>query len=78
MAEEKTPDVLGQTIVNFARDGTFPEEDEISKSYLEEGALASALKAVETARSELEVSILKLLYGNDSLYMNLNADDVVG
>jgi hypothetical protein len=61
MAEAKAPSVLGQTIVNFARDGMFPEEDEVSKGYVDGEALASALKAVQTARSELEVSTSKLL-----------------
>lgn len=50
-----SPEVLGETIVKFARDGIFPEEDEISKSYVEGTALASALQAVQDARGELEV-----------------------
>lgn len=52
-----SPEVLGQTIVNFAKDGQFPEDDEISKSYVEETALASALQAVQNARTELEDEI---------------------
>jgi hypothetical protein len=50
------PKVLGQSIANFARDGVFPGDDEVSKSYVEGGVLALALEAVATARSELEVS----------------------
>lgn len=51
------PVALGQSIANFARDGEFPGDDEVSKSYVEGEALESALQAVVTARSELEVSI---------------------
>lgn len=50
------PKALGQSIANFARDGAFPGDDEISKSYVEGEALALALQAVTEARSSLEVS----------------------
>ena len=50
------PQALGQSIANFARDGVFPGDEEISKSYVEGEALALALQAVTAARSALEVS----------------------
>lgn len=62
MADGQAPSVLGQTIVNFVRDGVFPEDDEVSKSYVEGAALASALNAVVTARAELEVGVPELLF----------------
>jgi hypothetical protein len=51
------PKALGQSIANFARDGVFPGDEEISKSYVEGEALALALQAVTAARSALEVNI---------------------
>ncbi|KFY26992.1 hypothetical protein V493_03754 [Pseudogymnoascus sp. VKM F-4281 (FW-2241)] len=53
------PKALGQSIANFARDGAFPGDDEISKSYVEGEALALALQAVTAARSALEDEIRK-------------------
>ncbi|KFY63047.1 hypothetical protein V496_04240 [Pseudogymnoascus sp. VKM F-4515 (FW-2607)] len=54
-----TPKALGQSIANFARDGVFPGDEEISKSYVEGEALALALQAVTAARSDLEDEIRK-------------------
>ncbi|OBT70515.1 hypothetical protein VE03_00141 [Pseudogymnoascus sp. 23342-1-I1] len=51
------PKALGQSIANFARDGVFPGDEEISKSYVEGEALALALQAVTAARSALEDEI---------------------
>ncbi|KFY36495.1 hypothetical protein V494_05027 [Pseudogymnoascus sp. VKM F-4513 (FW-928)] len=53
------PKALGQSIANFARDGVFPGDDEISKSYVEGEALELALQAVTAARSALEDEIRK-------------------
>ncbi|KFY88398.1 hypothetical protein V500_06397 [Pseudogymnoascus sp. VKM F-4518 (FW-2643)] len=53
------PKALGQSIANFARDGVFPGDEEISKSYVEGEALALALQAVTAARSALEDEIRK-------------------
>ncbi|KFZ07668.1 hypothetical protein V501_06228 [Pseudogymnoascus sp. VKM F-4519 (FW-2642)] len=53
------PKALGQSIANFARDGEFPGDEEISKSYVEGEALALALQAVTAARSALEDEIRK-------------------
>lgn len=47
----------GKAIVDFATHGTFPDDDEISTSYVEGNVLASALQAVQTARQELEDQI---------------------
>lgn len=49
--------VLGQTIVNFSRDGVFPEEDAVSAMYVQGSALSVALQAVSSAKAELEVSL---------------------
>lgn len=54
-----TPKALGQSIANFARDGVFPGDEEISKSYVEGESLALALQAVTAARSDLEVSVTR-------------------
>ncbi|KFY42584.1 hypothetical protein V495_04438 [Pseudogymnoascus sp. VKM F-4514 (FW-929)] len=53
------PKAIGQSIANFARDGVFPGDEEISKSYVEGEALALALQAVTAARSALEDEIRK-------------------
>lgn len=47
----------GKAIVDFATQGTFPDDDEISTSYVEGNVLASALQAVQIARQELEDQI---------------------
>jgi hypothetical protein len=57
MSTNHHPDVLGQTIVSFSRDGIFPDEDEVSAIHVESLALPAALAALTTAKSELEVGI---------------------
>jgi hypothetical protein len=53
--------VPGQSIANFTRDGVFPADEEVSKSYVEGDVLASALQAVAAARAELEVGTMEAL-----------------
>ena len=48
-------DVLGRTIVNFSRDGMFPEEDEVSAMHIQSSALPAALNALASAKVDLEV-----------------------
>ena len=55
-----TATVTGRAIVDFATYGAFPENDEISTSYVEGTVLASALHAVQTARHELEDEIKRI------------------
>lgn len=47
----------GRAIVDFTTNGLFPEDDEISTSYVDGSILSSALNAVQTARQELENEI---------------------
>jgi hypothetical protein len=49
-------DQLGQVLINFSTNGAFPEEESVSAAYVQKSALAPALAALATARSELEVS----------------------
>jgi hypothetical protein len=58
VAAMETANVLGHTLVNFSRDARFPEDDDTSKLYVDGEALPVALKAVATARSELEVRVI--------------------
>lgn len=56
MAKSNGQDVLGRTLVNFSRDGMFPEEDDVSAMQVESSALPAALSVLASARSDLEVS----------------------
>jgi hypothetical protein len=85
MAALQGPDVLGQAIVGFSRDGMFPEEDEVSAMKVESSALPAALSALAAARADLEVSCgglplfkpeytLSNLFGSFSIYDAQMAD----
>lgn len=55
--DSRIASATGKAIVDFATNGIFPEDDEISTSYVEGSILASALSAVQIARHELEDQI---------------------
>lgn len=57
MAAASGQDVLGRTLVNFSRDGMFPEEDEVSAMQIESSALPAALTVLASAKTDLEVSL---------------------
>jgi hypothetical protein len=57
MSTKQQNDVLGETVVSFSRDGLFPYEDEVSAMDVGGSALPSALVALTTAKSELEVGL---------------------
>jgi centromere/kinetochore protein ZW10 len=49
---------LGQVLVDFSRDGTFPEEESVSAAYMEGSVLPEALAVLSNAKSELEVAAI--------------------
>lgn len=55
MATADGQDQLGQVLINFSTNAAFPEEESVSAAYVQKSALAPALAALATARSELEV-----------------------
>lgn len=55
MATMQDQNVLGRTIVDFSRDGIFPEEDEVSAMHVQSSALPAALNALASAKVDLEV-----------------------
>jgi hypothetical protein len=55
MAAMQDQDILARTIVNFSRDGMFPEEDEVSAIHVQSSALPAALSALASAKVDLEV-----------------------
>jgi hypothetical protein len=56
MATTLGGDVLGRTLVNFSRDGMYPEEDEVAAMQIDGSGLPAALSILAFAKSELEVS----------------------
>jgi protein transport protein DSL1/ZW10 len=63
MAALQEQDVLGQAIVNFSRDGVFPEEDEVSAMQIEDSALPGALRILAAVKLDLEVSLeIRIIY----------------
>jgi hypothetical protein len=56
MADSQAVDVLGRTLVEFARDGVFPEQDEVSAQYVDGSAFPAALSTLAAAKLDLEVS----------------------
>jgi centromere/kinetochore protein ZW10 len=55
MASPKPRSQLGQVLIDFSTNGTFPEEEAVSAAYAEPSALPSALVAVRDAKAALEV-----------------------
>lgn len=61
-----TPEIqalLGETLINFSSNGAYPEEDAVSASYVEDGALPAALKELSNAKLSLEVCSPFILNG---------------
>jgi centromere/kinetochore protein ZW10 len=55
MASSKPQGQLGQVLIDFSTNGTFPEEEVVSAAYAEPSVLPSALIAVRDAKTALEV-----------------------
>lgn len=55
MASADGQNQLGQVLIDFSTNGTFPEEESISAAYVQRPYLAPALAALGAAREELEV-----------------------
>jgi len=47
---------LGPTLVDFSKDGAYPEEEAVAAAYVEKSAFPLALKFLGDAKAELEVS----------------------
>lgn len=55
MSSPEVQDQLGQVLIDFSTNGRFPEEEKVSSAFAESSILPSALDALSTAKSELEV-----------------------
>lgn len=56
MSSSIVQDQLGQALVDFATNGTFPEEEAVSAAHVDSSTVSAALVALSDAKAELEVS----------------------
>ncbi len=60
MSSSNVQDHLGQALVSFSTNGTFPEEEAISAAHVNSSTVSAALAALSGAKAELEVSFPSL------------------
>ncbi len=60
MASSQAPADLGQVLVDFTVNGIFPEDEAVSAAQVTPSALNTALKVLNDAKAELEVSYSQL------------------
>ncbi|RFU26758.1 hypothetical protein B7463_g9583, partial [Scytalidium lignicola] len=60
MASVETQNQLGRTLIEFSRNGAFPEEEAVSAAFIEGSALPGALEALNSAKADLEKEIRQL------------------
>ena len=53
---------IGVALVDFAQDGTFPEEEAVVSANIEDSALPGALRALNEAKTALEVYLYALQF----------------
>jgi centromere/kinetochore protein ZW10 len=56
MSTSNAPEELGQVLVDFSTNGTFPENESISAAHVDNSILPAALAALQNAKEELEAS----------------------
>jgi centromere/kinetochore protein ZW10 len=61
MASGSNESPLGDTLIQFSVNGRFPEEEAVSAACVENSAIPVALKALNDAQTELEVSTCEQL-----------------
>lgn len=61
MSSSNVQDQLGRTLVDFAANGTFPEEEAVSAAHVNSSTVSAALAALSSAKAELEVSSSQFL-----------------